>query len=285
MAGELDGEGRLNLVSFGDDSCRDAKLRLLNQAIDCRSFKRIWVWGEEDLDPAFRQRHSGILSSNIRGFGYWIWKPQVVLQALGELDQGDVLLYLDAGCHLNPVHRDGLGRYSSRVAASRFGVLCSETPFKESNWAKGDLIDFMGVRESRLILNTGQRQGGVVFYQKRPNVVAFVEEWLAICEQNLRLIDDSPSISTNEPGFIENRHDQAVFSILSKQYGASTFHWSELHRWESSLVSRPPFWYPIEARRDRYPRRQIRITSRILGGMRDLLRSEVCADFRAQNTN
>jgi len=33
---------------------------------------------------------------------------------------------------------------------------------------------------------------------------------------HLELVDDSPSVLPNADGFIENRHDQSVFSLLCK---------------------------------------------------------------------
>ena len=36
-----------------------------------------------------------------RGGGYWVWKPLIVREALCGLEDGDVLLYCDAGCTLH----------------------------------------------------------------------------------------------------------------------------------------------------------------------------------------
>ena len=44
-----------------------------------------------------------------------------------------------------------------------------------------------------------------------------VNEWYNIC-CNYHMIDDTPSIELNLPGNIEHRHDQSVFSLLTKKY-------------------------------------------------------------------
>jgi len=45
-----------------------------------------------------------------------------------------------------------------------------------------------------------------------------VNEWYSVaCKYNL--IDDSPSIKPNAEGFKEHRHDQSIFSLLTKKYG------------------------------------------------------------------
>ena len=43
-----------------------------------------------------------------------------------------------------------------------------------------------------------------------------VNRWYELC-CNYHLIDDSPSIAPNLPEFIEHRHDQAIFSLLTKK--------------------------------------------------------------------
>lgn len=32
-----------------------------------------------------------------RGFGYWCWKPRVILMALEQIKEGDLLVFLDIG--------------------------------------------------------------------------------------------------------------------------------------------------------------------------------------------
>ena len=50
----------------------------------------------------------------------------------------------------------------------------------------------------------------------------FVDEWLRFAAQS-SLIDDSPSKAPNYPGFREHRHDQSIFSLLSKKYDIEAF--------------------------------------------------------------
>ena len=48
----------------------------------------------------------------------------------------------------------------------------------------------------------------------------FLKRWLKIFEKNYELIDDSPSKIKNHIDFVENRHDQSIFSLISKKMGA-----------------------------------------------------------------
>ena len=46
--------------------------------------------------------------------------------------------------------------------------------------------------------------------------VKLIDEWYQVYENDFSLVDDSQSKTANLDGFIQNRHDQSVFSILCK---------------------------------------------------------------------
>ncbi|TLE03345.1 hypothetical protein [Helicobacter japonicus] len=43
-----------------------------------------------------------------RGFGYWCWKPYIILKTLEQLENNDILLYADIGCTFHPKYREKL---------------------------------------------------------------------------------------------------------------------------------------------------------------------------------
>jgi hypothetical protein len=259
----------LTLVAFGDESCHVARRRLLRQARDSGYFDHIYVWGEKDLDWSFRKRHKKELVPGSRGFGYWVWKPQVILQALKKLQDGQVLLYVDVGCHIVPGREEGMARYVDMARGSKTGVLCGEYWRPESEWTKGDIFDFFEVRDNPAITETGQRIGTAIFLVKRDSSSELMRRWLQVCEEHPDLILDSPSISPNLPGFRENRHDQSLLSVLSKLAGVDTFPAGEIEQWRRELSPADASSYPIEARRDRYPGKR-RLLARVKKRFRSL---------------
>jgi hypothetical protein len=66
-------------------------------------------------------------------------------------------------------------------------------------------------------LGTNQHQAGANFYIINQITRNFINEWYEIC-CNYHMIDDSLSINKENESFIEHRHDQSVFSLLSKKY-------------------------------------------------------------------
>ena len=88
---------------------------------------------------------------------------------------------------------------------------------EEFKYTKADLLDFFSVIDNKEITNTPQFWAGNFFIKKNDFTINFLNTWLNTIILNPNLINDTPSIKKNFEGFIENRHDQSVFSILCKK--------------------------------------------------------------------
>jgi len=232
-------------------------------------YDEINVADETHLDPSFTTRFQDQLQLGTRGYGYWVWKPQIVLQTLARCQPGDILQYTDAGCHLNPAGRDRLLDYFAAADTSPTGILAFayEAPqeplrydgrklfdWPNKHWIKGDLLDHLNVRHDAAILDHQMIASGIFFIKKTPFAIGLIKQWLKVMADNFHLIDDSPSISENIPGFKEHRHDQAVFSLLCRIHGIPYL--SGYEHFYPSKDSFAPDWkalrdFPIHAKRDK----------------------------------
>ena len=223
-------------LSFADTALdgriRNPIARIRRQAESMGVFgDRIRIWNENDLDADFRDKMKDHLIPGSRGYGYWCWKPQIILQLLREMKDGDVLLYTDAGCHLNPKGVQRLREYFD--LAKKHGIVAfqsrrlnetSQNDFSQhfltdGEWCKGDLLDYFGVRNNDRVTKTGQLGGTVFLVRKDTESARFFEEFKDVFVSHFELCDDSASRSSNLPNFRENRHDQSVFSLLGKKNG------------------------------------------------------------------
>jgi len=85
-----------------------------------------------------------------------------------------------------------------------------------------DLIKKMDMNKDEF-LNTRQRQAGTLLFLVCKETRQLINEWYELaCDYHN--IDDSPSISENLIGFREHRHDQSIFSLLSKKYNLFSNH-------------------------------------------------------------
>lgn len=209
-------------LSFGDSRMSHARNRIAKQARDMNFFDEILVWDENDLDEDFRKKWSAVLNSNTRGFGYWVWKPYSILKALERIPENATLLYLDAGCHFNQRGKKRLIKYYDELMGDPLGVkafpvnMIRHEMCMERRWTKGDLFDFFTCRQNKYITDTAQLETGHIMIRKCPASIKLLEEWYKTYECNYSLVTDEPSKSSNFPDFVENRHDQSVFSLLFK---------------------------------------------------------------------
>jgi hypothetical protein len=250
------------LVTFSDLRLKHSAKRLMRQAKRIGVFSQLISLDESGLDMAFRAKHSDILRPGVRGFGYWIWKPQVIIQALRSLENGQVLLYLDAGCHLNHRGVRRLREYFEIVSKSTSGILAFDfshegvIDHKEVEWTTSDTLEFFGVLSNEKIKQSAQIQAGIILVEKRESTVKFFENWLDLMEIHRNFIDDSPSVIPNDPNFIENRHDQSMFSILGKLEDIALLSHAENFPRRKTIFTEAPVWrdlkfMPIQARRDK----------------------------------
>lgn len=185
-------------------------------------FSRAEVWNLERIQqdaPEFWAKHQGILNRETRGFGYWIWKPFVILETLKRIDEHfDVLVYLDAGCSINITTNEARERFKEycQLTLATGGLAFQIRDQKELWWNKMDTV--LAVVEDELILDSNQLVGGISMFANVLESRNLLQRWLELGEsESYHLIDDSPSQAPNDPTFIAHRHDQAIWSLLVKQ--------------------------------------------------------------------
>ena len=89
------------LVSFADSRMYKSLIRLSKQAHTFKFFDKIFLLNEYNLSNSFKKKFKNNLILGSKGYGYWCWKPEIIMNIMNEINNGDCLLYVDAGCHLN----------------------------------------------------------------------------------------------------------------------------------------------------------------------------------------
>ncbi len=234
------------LVTFTDSRMKVARRRLCRQAKEMGVYTDVFGASEQDLTADFRQRFKDYLTPEHRGFGYYAWKPQIVLQTLERLQDGDQVHWIDSGCHLNPAGSHRLQELFAMTAEAPSGfqgfeclppngsLVYKERQFPdqaENKWTKGDLLDRLEVRDRPEITSTQQLGATTFFVRKCPASMDFMRHWIRVFSEDFSMIDDRPSLAPNLEGFIEHRHDQSIYSILGKLLPIST-------------ISVFEFWFP-----------------------------------------
>lgn len=148
-----------------------------------------------------------------------MWKPYFIERTLEGLREGDYLVYLDSGAfYIRDV------RYLIRqMEKDSQDIMAFELPFKEKRYTKRDVFVAMGCDEAKYT-DTNQRMATMIVFKKSGQSMQFVKEWLYYCQYE-DIITDAPNHlgGDNYREFADHRHDQSIFSVLSKKYDMKAY--------------------------------------------------------------
>ena len=173
---------------------------------------------EQDLknDSEFWKKHEEFITTHSKGYGYWIWKSYINFKTIERLDEGDIVVYADAGCELRIQYINRMREYFDILKNSEKGILGITLGFNERHWTKMDAFHQLDCGE--FVDDGYQVVATACIYKKCSNTVSIMEKWYQhSC--NYHLITDEQSVSNNAHDFIEHRHDQSIFSLLVKKHG------------------------------------------------------------------
>ena len=215
----------LKLVSFADAAFRSRQVTFRHAAERFGGFDDIRIYDAQSLPLPWKENHLSFMQQNPRGFGYWIWKPVVILDALLACREGDTLVYLDAGYSLNSDGIDRFHEYVELAGDSEFRMLSFQNAVTEAYFSKADLAARLGLSLKSSEMKTSQLTANIMLMQRTKANVDLLQDWITISvEDNYRYSDDSPSKLANHARFSEHRHDQSIASLLRKLRGTEVTH-------------------------------------------------------------
>ena len=202
----------------GNQDYINAGNRIINQAKNTKLFDKHIFYNEKYLqnNNTFWNLHKDFILKNKRGFGYWLWKPFIILQTFNLAKNGDTILYLDSGCEINYKNTTKINNLKNYLNIIKNYKIIGTTTCKEKEWNKMDLILHLNLLDDKY-LETPQRCGGTNLFYVCDETRKIVQEWYNLA-CNYHFIDDSPSQNQNYNCFKEHRHDQSIFSLLLKKY-------------------------------------------------------------------
>lgn len=206
-----------NIIAISYANYKYKKHIEMNQksALEVGKVDKYYYYSEEDIDQNFKDKNIHILFEE-RGNGYWLWKPYFILKTLKEkLNEGDFLIYSDAGV----LYTNKLYKVINNLLRNKIDIWLYELDYKEKIYSKRDAFILMQADNSNFT-ETFQYMATLQIYRKSNLSEKFVKDLLFYC-QDKRINSDEPNTMgfPNYEGFIENRHDQTIASILYKKYG------------------------------------------------------------------
>ena len=219
----------VKLVTFTDDNMTISATKCAQSATK-NGADGYSIWTPRDLSSEFRETMAEVLKHAF-GAGYYCWKPYIVHREMCRLNDGDILVYCDAG-------NEWISDMRHAIAAMDQDIMFFSNGWRHLEWTKRDcwqaiLADHFehptlrpgqfGSIIPREIAEAPQVQASTFFIHVTPATRAFIQEWYG-CSLIPGMIDNEPSKLPNVPTFREHRWDQSILCCLQIKYGYS-LHW------------------------------------------------------------
>ncbi|NQX37644.1 hypothetical protein SAMN05421820_103361 [Pedobacter steynii] len=208
---------KIHLISYGDMRYEVQREFFKESALFSSFFDEVTMFTNEDLEVTFTERFYEILQFS-KGGGYMIWKPYFIKRVLDLLEEGDILIYCDAGCMINDWGKERFKEYIEKLISSETGIITFEMELKEYQYTKREVFEYFNV--SKEIINSKQIISGIILIRKCTHTCMMIDKWNQTLYDNPWLFTDKLDPESQHPDFIAHRHDQSIFSVILKMYGA-----------------------------------------------------------------
>jgi len=213
-----------HFLSFATPSHSSGALRNAHSARRC-GFDHAKVYGPNDLSDDFKFRNEHLLNFS-RGFGYWAWKSHIILQHLiYKAQENDLVCYMDAMYEFKRAEYANALLELTRLKKHKILAFFNkpdEGTYLEKHWSKIDAFIIMGVDPRHR--ETEQFWAGFVCVMRNFETITFVSQLAAYSEDERIITDSRSSLGVENSDLSENRHDQTIFSLLMKKWGAEGDH-------------------------------------------------------------
>jgi len=215
---------KIHLVTFSNKSWYDdtdyygPSLKRLTESALNNGVNEVHSYNEENL-PISEDILNCMLENRRSGFGFYSWKPIVILDTLQKLPGGDIVLYHDVGRpnynyeikkDVNPLIRTIVNEYNG------IGVVAGE--WLHRNWCKRHCFQAMGY-DNKDFWHITQLTANWHIWEKNTLSLDIVHLWKNWCLTPS--VVDTKSFVDREielEGFSEHRWDQAILTNIIRKY-------------------------------------------------------------------
>jgi hypothetical protein len=226
---------RIILVTFSDASMSISKELCVESALK-HGCTHAWPQNPDTISYEFKQVNRDIWQPGNRGADcFWLFKPYIIYKGMLQMQDGEVLIYADAGVEfINDVQH-----IISRMDENVF-LFTNTHP--NHHWTKRETLEemmpgFVEMRDADYVWP--QVQASVIFFRICKETIDFVKRWLLWCQMP-GIIDDVKG--DQKRYFQDHRHDQSVLTCLATKYVY------KLHWWPTAYAEHirvPGDTYPV----------------------------------------
>ena len=236
----------------GSTQFRASADRIRREAIESGFFDLVYVYDDlrhpKNLKEFFKKNSAKLIE---KGYGFWAWKPYLLLDVFKSSNNGDVIVYADSGCQISNFGKSKL--LSNLLICRTYGTLFFKMPgYIEKNWTKKKLLECLGVLNDEKILDSPQVQATYFYIEVNDYNQTMLLEWADLCvKENFAFINDDESTGVNNDTFCEHRHDQSILSVIVKKYRMHIQNYECHFRSIDYFINSKVLLFPIHSIRNR----------------------------------
>ena len=209
---------KLYFITYGTKNFDTAAKHLIKLAKESNFFEECIYFKPQNLEIEFKEKYKDIFALH-RGAGYWIWKHKIIFDTLKNVNDGDLVIYSDSGSSFNSKAKKRFFEYIEMLNDSKFGnfrIQC-EKQYIEKDWTTKELFNYFNIDLDSEIAKSTQLEATQMIFKKSQDSMDFFNEYSDVISHDMYLISDEYNSSNQVESFVENRHDQSIFSLLSKK--------------------------------------------------------------------
>lgn len=211
-------ENMIIAINYANSKYRKAQVLNTKTAYTKGKVDKVIEYSPKDIDEDFRKKNKNVFQCE-RGDGYWIWKPYIILKTLKQADEGDYIFYADSGSYyINRVQE-----LINTMEKEQVSIMSFELPFLEKEYTKREVLEAFNMWKNTKIMNSPQRLATFILIKCNSESKMFFEEFLCYACKNNLITDYLRTDISQDKAFIENRHDQSIFSLLCKKWKLPVF--------------------------------------------------------------
>lgn len=203
------------LFNYADIKFYESQKLNTKTGYEIGGFDVVHEFNKKDMDIDFYNQYKHILDQP-RGAGYWLWKFHFAYKLLNDekIPEDSYIFYADSGSKFI----DSIDHLINVMERDKISVMTFRQNLMSYVWTKRDAF-ILTDTDYPEFTHTGARVGGWFLLKKND----FSREFISKCYEygkDYRIITDSPNELgvPNYDGFIENRHDETIISLVSKKY-------------------------------------------------------------------
>ena len=209
-------------ISYANEAMAYSLKNVGRQARRTGIFDEVILYTPKDLPDYVKQSR---LFQYPRGAGYWCWKPAMIYETLQKFEEGDIVVYVDAG---GTVRKSTKWDYFFSFM-EKYNTVCFEYADSQPQWEKwgasSSRIKYWSKARTLLFMRnlTGnedigemnQIMGGVLFMKGKNN--SLLKNWIDVIFSHPELVldPDPEELKEQAPYYAGHRHDQTILTPLA----------------------------------------------------------------------